>query len=353
MRKAISLLVIFSIIYYSANAGWGSNTRKKCNWWAKKYTAHAHIHRAFCGYHYSNNGSCDFAYVNFTKSYCCNVNAEVYADNSSSGQHGWFRPACKMSGYELSALDIALFTDEQEMETPDYQQGLNEASIVPSISKNQVNLKNIYVLLKSDVNDPWSNTFTVAVWLPQDDTINGIADTIYNVNKALVFGTVTLISGQMFVSGNIFTQNDFNLIQQNGIVTITYIGENKTINLPVSINSDYVAVTSFGDISPNNIDKYRKAAETNNGVVAGNLDFNIYPNPSNDVINLQYSFSEKKILEISIYDEFGRLIRKKEEIIANDKGATNTINISEIPSGAYFILAEGNDFKIIKYFIIK
>lgn len=353
MKKATLLLVIFSMIFYTANAGWGGNFRKKCRSWSKKYTAHAHINRTLCGYHYTSHGDCDFAHVNFTKNYCCDVNAEVYADNSASGIHGWFHPACKMTGYELSDLDMALAPDEPQVETPEYALGTNEATVVPAILNNQVNVNNISVLLRSDVNDPRPNTFTVAVWLPQDDTTNGVEDTIYTANKAIAFGTVTLIGGQLSVTGSIFTAIDFNVTQQNGMVTVTYIGENKTITLPVSVNSDYVAVTSFGDIGPNQVAQYRKATETKNGVIVGKLDFNIYPNPANDVINLHSSSPEKKSLTISIYDEVGRLMMKKERIEVNVGETTNAINISGLAPGEYFILAEGADVKTIKTLIKK
>jgi hypothetical protein len=258
-----------------------------------------------------------------------------------------------MSGYEMSDLYMALAPDEPVIETPDYALGTNEGSNVPVILDNEVDVNDISILLKSDVNDPRPNTFTVAVWLPQDDTTNGVEDTVYSANKAITFGTVTLLGGQLSVTGSIFTANDFNLVQQNGMVTVTYIGDNKTITLPTSLNSDNVAVISFGDIGPNQNAQFRKATETQNGVIVGKLDFSVYPNPASDVINLQYSSPQKKTISISIFNGEGRLIMKKESIDVNIGQTIDAINISNIAPGEYFILAEGSDVKTIKRLIKK
>jgi hypothetical protein len=75
-------------------------------------------------------------------------------------------------------------------------------------------------------------------------------------------------------------------------------------------------------------------------------DFNyrIYPNPSNDYINIQIN-SDAINISLEIYDLFGRLIRKE---FTNEK----IINISELPRGTYIIYLQSSKInyrtKIIK-----
>ena len=68
-----------------------------------------------------------------------------------------------------------------------------------------------------------------------------------------------------------------------------------------------------------------------NNTKISNIDINIYPNPANNIINIEFD----KIInngEISIYNSTGYLV-KKEYLIENSK----TINLSDLNNGLYFI----------------
>lgn len=66
------------------------------------------------------------------------------------------------------------------------------------------------------------------------------------------------------------------------------------------------------------------------------IDFSIYPNPANDVINI---ISNSAMESVSIYDITGKLV------LSNISNNTNTVNISELRTGVYLfkvVLINGN-----------
>jgi PKD repeat protein len=66
----------------------------------------------------------------------------------------------------------------------------------------------------------------------------------------------------------------------------------------------------------------------------------IYPNPSNELLNMSLPQVLVGISEIEIYNELGALVRK---VITSDK--MQVINVSEFTSGIYFVrIANGNTF---------
>jgi hypothetical protein len=57
-------------------------------------------------------------------------------------------------------------------------------------------------------------------------------------------------------------------------------------------------------------------------------DIQIYPNPTNGIVNLDASFY---IESVAIYDAFGRLVHHQNEVIEKQ------LNISHLAKGMYFI----------------
>lgn len=72
-------------------------------------------------------------------------------------------------------------------------------------------------------------------------------------------------------------------------------------------------------------------------------EFDIYPNPANTIINLRGLSSFGSKAEVQIYNAFGQLIMKEE--LYPDKGNIQTIPLSALPKGIYFVLIEGPNGK--------
>ncbi len=73
-----------------------------------------------------------------------------------------------------------------------------------------------------------------------------------------------------------------------------------------------------------------------------NNSFTIYPNPATDILYINLSNSQNLKTQILIYNSIGNLIETK-EIIGEAQ-----INISNLPSGLYFVRATNNFRKVIK-----
>jgi hypothetical protein len=63
----------------------------------------------------------------------------------------------------------------------------------------------------------------------------------------------------------------------------------------------------------------------------------MYPNPAHDMLNFEYPSDEKT--KINIFDNSGQLVLTSFE---------KTINISNLPTGFYFVKVKEQAFKFVK-----
>ena len=76
--------------------------------------------------------------------------------------------------------------------------------------------------------------------------------------------------------------------------------------------------------------------------------FSIYPNPSNDIINI--SLSKDEIKEIIIFNVFGEKITQKNLTVESNL----KVDLSDYSNGTYFIVAINNDLsRTVKKFILQ
>ena len=355
MKKVIVLFILMLSVTSGLYAGWSTTTRSKCHWWSHRFASDGHISTFHCGwqYSYSHSSGCDNALVDFTRNWCCNANATVHAQSNWGGQWGYFYGACSMGGQMFSDLFTELAPDggDGSQDDPGYSPGRNEAQSIPNLDdptgSHVVSISGISISLSSDVNDPKDNTYTLAIWQPQDDTING-EDTVYAASKAIVTGTVSILGGKVTVSGDLFTQGDFQ-VQNNGqIVMVNYVGGDKTVQIDAQTNIDNLAVSGIGDIGDNQQAKFSQAVNTNNGVVSGDIYFNAFPNPVSNVLNLTFKSQKTTTISVSVYDATGKLVMQKNDIGINNGITNSSINTNSLAAGQYFILAEGKGIKVIK-----
>ena len=82
----------------------------------------------------------------------------------------------------------------------------------------------------------------------------------------------------------------------------------------------------------------------NNDLIAPTV--NLYPNPSNELINI--SFGEDRLSKLELFDITGKLLFKK-ELNSN----TYTLNITNYPSGAYLVKVYNQNNALLNKKIIK
>lgn len=260
-----------------------------------------------------------------------------------------------MSGSTPSSeLGLAISSDEEiDTTSISYTPGQQDASNLPEFQTNSITLSEISVVLASDINDPSVNTYTLAVWQPYDDTTNGVEDTVYSPEKAISAGTVSLQNGNLVVTGDIFSDDDFSVSQEGDIITVTYIGSGKTVSIPDGINVEDLGVISFGDIKEDENSLFKKISGTNNGVISGDLIINTYPNPAINFVNISVKTSKSTSLNVLVYDAQGKLIKEMLNNSVSTGSSTIKLNVEGLPIGEYFILIEGNGIKVMKQILKK
>lgn len=138
-----------------------------------------------------------------------------------------------------------------------------------------------------------------------------------------------------------------NLVQGIG-PTFIFHETNATINNPYLVNvSSYSCVSiTFPTVncSPNGINE--KTINTN--------AFEIYPNPANDKLNIEFTFGEKEFTKAEIINSVGEVVREVDLSYTNKKV---TVNINEIQNGVYLLrlldsARSDNSYRTTKRFVI-
>ena len=82
-----------------------------------------------------------------------------------------------------------------------------------------------------------------------------------------------------------------------------------------------------------------------------NGSFVFYPNPASDFVTVSLKDSTNSILTISVYDVLGKMILQK---TANDAVTTDTVDLSSVNPGIYFIEVQTeNNVKVVKKLLVK
>jgi hypothetical protein len=89
----------------------------------------------------------------------------------------------------------------------------------------------------------------------------------------------------------------------------------------------------------------------NNTELITESNIEIYPNPGNDNITIKYGLINRKDLEFLIYDINGKLIDYQTKKTISTSDNLFKYNVSNLPSGIYFIQVKTNDFIKTEKFI--
>jgi hypothetical protein len=82
-----------------------------------------------------------------------------------------------------------------------------------------------------------------------------------------------------------------------------------------------------------------------------NGSFVFYPNPASDFVTISLKDSTNSISTISVYDVLGKMILQK---TANDAVTTDTVDLSSVNPGIYFIEVQTeNNVKVVKKLLVK
>jgi len=128
----------------------------------------------------------------------------------------------------------------------------------------------------------------------------------------------------------------------------------ETINLPNASNNYYIAFE--GDA------KYGYGVCIDDITVTGdhigideltfNSRVNVYPNPNNGNFTIEINSKTPEIISIKVFDLLGTMVYENNNIV-NSSNYTNTIDLSFLSNGIYYLKVQGDYKNITKKIIIK
>ncbi|MFT4061994.1 MAG: T9SS type A sorting domain-containing protein [Edaphocola sp.] len=355
-KHFITLSILFLISFSYAHAGHNENVRKKCRWWAKKYRAECHIGGPgvfggifnLFGWETATDGDCTSAYAHLADPGACGQTISATSQANSSGAGGSVSIPCSLN---WGGIPSDLFGDiNNGIDSIGVDEiGAQETQFIPVFDENLITLQNIAIHLESQANSSRVNSFTITVWLPEDDSVNLIEDTIITSTKTISYGTVSLIEGKIQILGSLFSANDFTLSTVGNTTVVDYVGGTKIIDVSSIDTSRDIAINGAGDIKQDEVSLYAKKSIS----LAGNPENEVvlYPNPLSNKCSLTILGSESNVVEARFYDLSGKLLFTKKNIhIEQGKRKQIDINTAELLPGQYFVLIQGKDLKVLKSF---
>jgi hypothetical protein len=195
-----------------------------------------------------------------------------------------------------------------------------------------------------------SATTTASVTTTNSNACNG-----YGMSQAttVTFTSTPTAAGAFTTNGNVvsFTNTstgaasyswDFGDQSNSSAIAPShaYIGNGVYVVTLTAINGACTDVITFDVIMSVGIDE-----------LTGLSNVNIYPNPANDLLNIDYNKNGDDVVEISIIDQFGRVITS---INGLSNGFNhNTIDVSNLQSAVYFVRFTTNGFSKSERLVIR
>ena len=82
-----------------------------------------------------------------------------------------------------------------------------------------------------------------------------------------------------------------------------------------------------------------------------NLDFSLYPNPTNEIVNIQFNGNILEYPKVKIYDMIGKLVYENNNF-ENHTSINLTFRVDFLTSGVYLLAVQVNDKITTKKLII-
>jgi hypothetical protein len=219
-----------------------------------------------------------------------------------------------------------------------------------------------YAGVFSPVYSGYDNLFEVTFDFYPDS--NGVSDHVFEiydydgVSAQLVAwvrfnwqGNINFYDGTAVNNVSTYTAGSwYNVkIERTATDIVLYVGGTQLASYPhfgtgTSANLIGISFDNFG--SGFNIDDLKISLPVASAEDFNSNVFNLYPNPANDVLNINSELEEIKLL--SIADLNGRIVKSLEV-----NQTSSQINVSDLASGTYFVTITSEEGNTVKKFIKK
>lgn len=266
---------------------------------------------------------------------------------------GWVSQNICGRGYDKSDLNIAMLPNNNYSSIDTLIENSDITTSGQANGTNFIEIRGINGFMEARTS--MISSFSIKVWLPSNSE-----DTTITENEIVYNGKISIINGQVSLSGNFttdFTSSFYSTTTNGEKKVVNFSNNNLRINLTIprgrSIN-DFVVIGE-SDGTYNDALGLRKAQEnTDLKIEKKSIKFDVFPNPTNSDLNVTFKANSGGITKIYIYDSNGKLV---DTIFNNQINAGEEININlsdkikSYSTGNYFILIDENNEKYLKQFI--
>jgi hypothetical protein len=351
--KKIFLVILLAAFSTSMFAGWSTNKRNKCRWYAKKYAANAHVYSGL--YTYQHDAGCGYAYAEAIKN--C---AWQKASRSSSGtwsQGAVYNNFCSR-GERISLLESLLLPKNNSSSAGNIEEFSYQSNDeVFNEETHSIQINGISGFIKLQKGNGYYSNIRLSIWKPTDDLINFIEDEKMDDSEVLNQFEIRVTDKGVFFNGNLVSdelKSKFVITEINNEYFVKF--DNVGINIPIDskISLDDLAVRIDGDGAPDKLNNLTNAiADTESSIANNEFKLITFPNPTSSILNVEFSnnlYGGQTIIEI--YNSTGEKV--KDVFNGNllvEELKTVQINLSDLINDRYFILIESNGKKLIKQIV--
>ncbi|NJN78160.1 MAG: T9SS type A sorting domain-containing protein [Saprospiraceae bacterium] len=179
----------------------------------------------------------------------------------------------------------------------------------------------------------YRDSFRVTPASPFAPTASFVADNV----TPTTYDTVTITSNA-FLSSHSWTFNPTTVTYVNGTSNSSRTPE-VVFNMPGIYDVSLQVANNFGTDDTTTLAYINVTLGTNTSNFAETNDFKIFPNPTSDILNLEYNLSKTKDINISIHDLQGRqvaLLKSETQNAGNQKAIFNLANYN-LTKGVYLV----------------
>ncbi|MCX8525871.1 T9SS type A sorting domain-containing protein [Chryseobacterium formosus] len=351
MKKLV--IILFMLLFSnSVFAGWSTSERNSCKWWARKYHATA---RVFTGLPaVQTTGNCGYAYAEKIKN--CAWQKASRGDNGVWAQGGVSNKFCSR-GEVVTDFDQFFLPMVDDIEENIEESEITADATIFDPGSHTVVIPNISGKIKLVKNNGFYSDIRFSVWKPNDDNVNMVQDEKMDESEILSRLSIKLTDDGLIFKGDLVSEelkSKFTVVDNGREIYVVFNDVSLKIPVDSNIALEDIAVEIEGDGAPDTKSNMAKMSNSTDLAISNNdFKFKVYPNPTSDFINIEYSNNQSSgQTNISIYSLSG--VKMKDvfaEISNRGKSQSIKVDISSYPKGVYLILVDNNGKKLSKQII--
>ncbi len=204
-------------------------------------------------------------------------------------------------------------------------------------------IKKISEAANACVSDTWPGTpanshWTVGLWTTGCTEPGSSGSPLFDQNHRIV--------GQLHGGPSACGNTGTNMVDSYGKFSMSWLGGGtNATQLKFWLDSANTGATTVNGFDPNGVVGISENSDINTA-------FNIYPNPSNGIFNIESNLTSSQTITINVINILGEKLMSK--TLSNISNSTSIIDLTNQPTGIYFVeIATGKDRTVKKINVLK